>query len=439
MSFFHKIFVLFFFLSTDIFSQSVEFEKYTLKNGLDVILHQDNSAPVITTAVMYHIGAKDESNNKTGFAHFFEHLLFDGTKNIRKGEWGSLVNTTGGWYNANTSADRTYYYNVFPSNNLELSLWLESERMLHPIISQTGIDVQREVVKEEKRMGENGPYAKLMDYVKEEVFEIHPYGRTVIGEIEHLNSAELNDFLDFNKKFHVPNNAVLVIAGDIELHLTKQLVSLYFEDIPKGNDVIRNLPKESPIQKTKFRTAYDKNIQVPAKILAYRTPSMKTKDSRVLDLISTYLSDGGSSVLYSKLIDDKKIALEVFASNIALEEYGFYMIGALPLGESNFSKIKAEIDIEIEKLKTKLISKKSYRKIQNILETSFVSRNSNMEGIANSLAKYHLLYGDVNLINNEINLYREITREDIQDVAKKYLNINQRVELDYLPEKSIND
>ena len=166
---------------------------------------------------------------------------------------------------------------------------------------------------------------------------------------------------------------------------------------------------------------------------------MKTKDSRVLDLISTYLSDGGSSVLYSKLIDDKKIALEVFASNIALEEYGFYMIGALPLGESNFSKIKAEIDIEIEKLKTKLISKKSYRKIQNILETSFVSRNSNMEGIANSLAKYHLLYGDVNLINNEINLYREITREDIQDVAKKYLNINQRVELDYLPEKSIND
>ena len=255
-------------------------------------------------------------------------------------------------------------------------------------------------------MGENGPYAKLMDYVQEEVFEIHPYGRTVIGEIEHLNSAELNDFLDFNKKFHVPNNAVLVIAGDIELHLTKQLVSLYFEDIPKGNDVIRNLPKESPIQKTKFRTAYDKNIQVPAKILAYRTPSMKTKDSRVLDLISTYLSDGGSSVLYSKLIDDKKIALEVFASNIALEEYGFYMIGALPLGESNFSKIKAEIDIEIEKLKTKLISKKSYRKIQNILETSFVSRNSNMEGIANSLAKYHLLYGDVNLINNEnLNYY----------------------------------
>ena len=170
-------------------------------------------------------------------------MLFDGTKNIRKGEWGSLVNTSGGWYNANTSADRTYYYNVFPSNNLELSLWLESERMLHPIISQTGIDVQREVVKEEKRMGENGPYAKLMDYVQEEVFEIHPYGRTVIGEIEHLNSAELNDFLDFNKKFHVPNNAVLVIAGDIELHLTKQLVSLYFEDIPKGNDVIRNLPK----------------------------------------------------------------------------------------------------------------------------------------------------------------------------------------------------
>tara|TARA_S200000501_G_scaffold377166_1_gene434530 strand:+ start:636 stop:1955 length:1320 start_codon:yes stop_codon:yes gene_type:complete len=436
----HKtIYLIFISISLKIFSQSVEFEKYTLENGLDVIIHQDNSAPVITTAVMYHIGAKDESSDKTGFAHFFEHLLFDGTKNIGKGEWGNLVNTSGGWYNANTSADRTYYYNVFPSNNLELSLWLESERMLHPIISQSGIDVQREVVKEEKRMGENGPYAKLMDYVQEEIFEIHPYGRTVIGEIEHLNSAELNDFLDFNKRFHVPNNAVLVVAGDISLDVTKKLVRKYFGDIPKGKDVVRNLPIESPIKKTKYRIAYDKNIQIPAKILAYRTPSMKTKDSRVLDLISTYLSDGGSSVLYSKLIDDKKIAIEVFASNIAFEEYGFYMIGALPLGESNFSKIQYEIDIEIEKLKTKLISKKSYKKIQNMLETSFVSRNSNMEGIANSLAKYHLLYGNVNLINNEINLYKEISREDIRQVAKKYLNTNQRVELDYLPEKSTND
>lgn len=439
MFFFNKKCLIFIFFSTNIFSQSVKFENYTLKNGLDVILHQDNSAPVITTAVMYHIGAKDESSDKTGFAHFFEHLLFDGTKNIGKGQWGKLVNTNGGWYNANTSADRTYYYNVFPSNNLELSLWLESERMLHPIISQSGIDVQREVVKEEKRTGENGPYAKLMDYVQEEIFEIHPYGRTVIGEIEHLNSAALDDFLKFNKRFHIPNNAVLVIAGDIKLDITKLLVRKYFGDIPKGKNVVRNLPTESPIEKTKYRTAYDKNIEIPAKILAYRTPSMKTKDSRVLDLISSYLSDGENSVLNSRLVDKKKIALEVFASNIAFEEYGFYMIGALPLGESNFSKIQAEIDIEIEKLKTKLISKKSFRKIQNMFETSFVSKNSNMAGIANSLAKYHLLYGDVNLINNEIDLYREISRRDIRAVARKYLNMNQRVELDYLAENKNND
>ena len=163
-----KLFMLFtgLLISFNLNSQSVDFEKYTLENGLDVILHKDNSAPVITTSVMYHIGAKDENPEKTGFAHFFEHLLFEGSKNIERGQWDIYVNSNGGRYNANTTADRTYYYVVFPSNNLELSLWLESERMLHPIINQIGIDTQKEVVKEEKRRGENRPYAKLFDEIQ---------------------------------------------------------------------------------------------------------------------------------------------------------------------------------------------------------------------------------------------------------------------------------
>ena len=315
------------FLSINSFSQSVEYEKYTLNNGLDVILHKDNSSPVITTAVMYHIGAKDENPEKTGFAHFFEHLLFEGSKNIKRGQWDILVNSNGGRYNANTTADRTYYYVVFPSNNLELSLWLESERMLHPVINQIGIDTQKEVVKEEKRRGENRPYAKLFDYIQQELFKVHPYKGSVIGEMDHLSSATLNDFAAFNKKFHVPNNAVLVIAGDINIEKTKTLIDQYFGEIKRGNIVTRNLPKEDPIKETIFKEAYDENIQIPLKILAYRTPSMKTRESRVLDMISTYLSGGQSSILYKKLVDKKKMALQVLAANNAQEDYGIYFIG----------------------------------------------------------------------------------------------------------------
>ena len=330
-----KLFLLFTFFtfSVNLNAQSVNFEKYTLDNGLDVILHKDNSAPVITTSVMYHIGAKDENPDKTGFAHFFEHLLFEGSKNIERGQWDIYVNSNGGRYNANTTADRTYYYVVFPSNNLELSLWLESERMLHPIINQIGIDTQKEVVKEEKRRGENRPYAKLFDEVQQALFKVHPYKGSVIGEMEHLSSATFEDFEAFNKKFHVPNNAVLVVAGDIEIEKTKVLIEDYFGEIKKGNPVTRNLPKEDPITETIFKEAFDENIQIPASILAYRTPSMKSRESRVLDMISTYLSGGQSSVLYKKLVDKKKMALQVIAANNAQEDYGIYFIGGLPLGD----------------------------------------------------------------------------------------------------------
>ncbi len=431
----------FFFLTTilisiNLYSQSVNFEKYTLDNGLDVILHKDNSAPVITTSVMYHIGAKDESSDKTGFAHFFEHLLFEGTKNIERGEWDVIVNSNGGMYNANTTSDRTYYYVVFPSNNLELSLWLESERMLHPIINQIGVDTQKEVVKEEKRRGENAPYAKVFDEVQKGLFKVHPYKGSVIGEMDHLDSATLEDFAAFNKKFHNPNNAVLVVAGDIEIENAKSLIEDYFGGIKKGKSIERNFIKEKPITETIFREAFDENIQIPAKILAYRTPSMKTRESRIFDMISTYLSSGQSSVLYKKLVDKKKMALEVFAVNNSQEDYGIYLIGGLPLGKTELSQMTTEIDEEIEKLKNELISERDFEKIQNIFESQYVSSNSTVEGIANSLARYHILYEDVNLINNEIDIYRSITRKEMQEVAIKYLNKNQRLELKYLPKNN---
>lgn len=417
------------------YAQKVDFEEYDLSNGMHVILHQDNTAPVVTTSVMYHVGAKDEQPNRTGMAHFFEHLLFEGTKNIKKGEWFKIVSSNGGTNNANTTDDRTYYYEVFPSNNLELGIWMESERLLHPIIGQEGVDTQNEVVKEEKRLRvDNQPYSRFLENVKKNMFKKHPYKGTTIGKMEHLDAATLEDFLAFNKKYYVPNNATLVVAGDFELKEAKRLIKDYFEPIPRGKDIARDFPKENPITKEFFAKAYDPNIQIPAIMAAYRTPSMKTRDARVLDMISTYLSGGKSSVLYKKLVDTKKMALQAGAINLSQEDYGTYILFALPLGNNSLQSLVKEIDEEVVKLQTNLISEKDYQKLQNKFENNFVNANSSVEGIANSLARYNVLYGDTNLINTEIDIYRSITREEIKDVAKKYLNTNQRLVMEYLPE-----
>ncbi|MFV0540808.1 MAG: M16 family metallopeptidase [Aestuariibaculum sp.] len=417
--------------------QEVAYEEYDLDNGMHVILHKDNSAPIVTTSVMYHVGAKDEQSDRTGFAHFFEHLLFEGTENIERGEWFTIVSSNGGSNNANTSDDRTYYYEVFPSNNVELGIWMESERLLHPIINQTGVDTQNEVVKEEKRLRvDNQPYGNLLAEVKKHLFTKHPYRWTTIGSMEHLDAATLEEFQAFNTKFYVPNNAVLVVAGDIDIPAVKGMVNDYFGSIPKGNDVVRNLPKETPINKQINAQYYDSNIQIPAIISAYRTPSFKERDAYVLDMLSSYLSDGKSSVLYKKLVDEQKQALQVMAVNISQEDYGIYAIFGLPMGDIPLTDLLSEIDEEILKVQNELISEKDYQKLQNKFENQFVNSNSNIEGIANSLARYYMLYGDTSLINKEIDIYRSITREEIRDAAKKYLNKNQRLVLEYLPKKT---
>lgn len=418
-----------------VYSQEIQFEEYDLSNGLHVILHQDNTAPLVTTSVLYHVGAKDEEPQRTGFAHFFEHLLFEGTKNIERGKWFSIVSSNGGKNNAYTNDDFTYYYEVFPSNNLQLGLWLESERMLHPIINQIGVDTQNEVVKEEKRLRvDNSPYGKFLENVKKNLFVNHPYKHTTIGEMEHLDAASLEEFLAFNKKYYVPNNAVLVVAGDIDIASTKKMITEYFEDIPRGEEVPRVNIKEEPIEQPIKAVAYDPNIQIPAVITGYRMPSLKTRDSKVLDMISTYLSDGNSSKLYKKMVDEKKMALQVGALNFSQEDYGMYLIFGLPLGENSLESLVEVMDEEVEKIKSNLISEKDFQKLQNKFESDFVNANASIEGIANSLAEYYTFYGDTNRINTQIGVYRSITREEIQAVAKKYLNKNQRLILDYLPE-----
>ena len=418
-------------------AQKVAFEEFTLDNGLHVILHNDASAPVIITSVMYHVGSKNENPERTGFAHFFEHLLFEGTENIKRGEWFKIVTANGGTNNANTSEDRTYYYEVFPSNSLELGLWMESERMMHPIINQIGVDTQNEVVKEEKRLRvDNQPYGSLIAEVKKNMYVNHPYRWATIGSMAHLDASTLEEFQAFNKKFYVPNNAVLVVAGDLnDIPKTKEWVQKYFGAIPKGADIKVEKFVEEPITSTLNATYQDPNIQKPMIVASYRTPSMKTREARVLDMISTVLSEGKSSRLYKKIVDDKKMALQIGAFSYSQEDYGMYILYGLPQGTNTSEGIVKEIDEEIVRLQTVLLTDKEMQKLKNIYDNNYVTANSNVEGIAENLASFYLLYGDVNLINTEIEMYRTITAQEIRDVAKKYLNPNQRLLLDYVPSK----
>lgn len=423
-------------LTSTISAQEVKFEEYDLTNGLHVILHKENAAPVVTVGVMYQIGAKDEIEGRTGFAHFFEHLLFEGTQNIERGKWFDIVSANGGSNNANTTQDRTYYYETFPSNKLEIGLWMESERMLHPKIEKIGVDTQNEVVKEEKRQRiDNAPYGKIIyrTGIDNHLFKVHPYGRSVIGSMDDLDAAELNEFISFNEKYYNPNNAVLVVTGDIDISETKSLIMDYFGTIKNNAESNVKLDIVEPaIVETRYATEYDTNIQIPAYIFSYITPKSVEKDAYTLDYISSILTGGNSSRMYKRMVDKDKVALQVLAFNQANQDYGTYTMGAIIKGEPNWDMLKTTMDEEIKKLQTELISEKEYQKLQNQFETNYVQANSSVEGIASSLATYHMLQGDANRINKQLDIYRTITKEDIKRVASTYLNPNQRVEIKYL-------
>jgi len=417
-------------------AQKVTFTEYKLKNGLHVVLHQDKSAPVVAVSVMYHVGSRDEQTNRTGFAHFFEHLLFEGSENIKRGEFMKLVSSNGGQNNANTTQDRTFYYEVFPSNQLATGIWLESERMMHPVINEIGVKTQNEVVKEEKRMRvDNQPYGNFIAETMKRLFTKHPYTWTPIGSMADLDAATLDEFKAFNKKYYIPNNAVLVIAGDIDVPKTKVLVEQYFGDIPAGAPIVRNAAKEDAITKEIIDTAYDANIQIPGILAAYRVPGMTSKESKALEMASAVLSQGNSSRMYKKMVDVKKNSLQVGSFSYALEDYGAYITYALPNSDTPLDTLLNDMDEEILKLQNTLISEAEFTKLQNQFENDFVGKNSKMLGVAENLADGYTFYKNTNYINTELEEIRKITRQEIQDVAKKYLGKNQRVVLYYLPKK----
>jgi zinc protease len=418
---------------------SLDFTEFTLQNGLHVILHQYNATPIVTVAVMYNVGSKHEQADRTGFAHFFEHLMFEGTKNIPRGEYAKHVEKAGGALNANTSADRTYYYQILPSNQLELGLWLESERMLHATVDSVGIQTQKQVVIEEKKqMYDNRPYGTVVIETLKRAFKEHPYQWPTIGDPEHIMAAKDEEFQLFYETFYVPNNAVLVLSGDLNVEESKLLVGKYFNEIPKGRkEIYRQNIIEPPLGGEVRDTIFD-NIQIPLVLQAYRTPAMNTADYYAIDMLGTLLSTGQSSRLYRELVDKKQLAIQVGSFPIPFNEpavnltYAFANMGVDPL------ELEEAINSEIEKIQSELIPQNEFEKLRNQFENQIVNSNFKIAERASNLATYYTYFGDASLINKELENYMSVTREDIMRVAQEYFIPDNRVVLYYLP-KLVNN
>ncbi len=430
------IFILMIVCSILLFADSkkIEFGEYDLENGLHVILHQDNSTPIVAVSIMYHVGSKNEHPERTGFAHFFEHLMFEGSENIPRGEYFKIVQGSGGTLNANTSFDRTFYYQILPSNQLELGLWLESERLLHAKIDSLGVETQRKVVKEERSQRyDNQPYGSILEEIFKRAYSEYPYSWTPIGSVQYIDMATIDEFIEFYETFYVPQNATLSIAGDIDIDKTKELVDLYFSGIPAGSkEIYRPNIVEPPMTAEIRDTVYD-NIQLPAVIHSYRIPAQGTEDYYAINMLTTLLSGGQSSRMYKELVDNKQLALQAASIPLSLEAEGQFIVFGLPNVGIEPAVLEEAIQEEINKAKNELISDSEFEKLRNQIESRFVQQNSTVAGIAETLADYHVYFGDANLINTELERYMRVTKEDIKRVANDYLDENQRVVLYYLP------
>lgn len=428
------------FLGTGLSAQAqneIEFKEFTLDNGLRVILHQDNSTPIVAVSVLYHVGSKNENPERTGFAHFFEHLLFEGTENIGRGEYMKKIQAIGGTLNAFTSSDQTYYYEVVPSNHLETALYMESERMLQAKIDTVGVNTQREVVKEERRQRyENQPYGTILPEVLKRAYHEHPYQWPPIGSMDHLNAAKLGEFIDFYKTFYVPNNAVLSIAGDLDYKQTEDWVKKYFSEIPKGTKEIPRPNVTEPRRNKEIRDIVYDNIQLPAVIEAYNLPRKDHPDAYALDMLSTYLTGGKSSLMTKELVDKQQKALAVMAIPLTLEDGGVFLLYGIANMGVDVDSLEASIDNEIERVKREGVSGKDFQKLLAQVENAVVSQNASVAGIAQNLAESKVYFGDADEVNHQMEKYNKVKREDLQRVAKEYFGKEGRVVLHYLPKSA---
>lgn len=400
----------------------IDFVEYDLPNGLHVILHSNKSAPVVSTYLLYHVGSKNERADRTGFAHFFEHLMFEGSENIQRGQIDKLVSAAGGNLNASTSFDRTDYHFNLPANQLGLALWIESERMMHGKVEGVGVETQRQVVKEERRLGtDNAPYGTLFENLAAQVFQGTPYEWTPIGSAQYIDQAKLDEFREFYHRFYIPNNATLVVAGDFDVEAVKKQIADYFGPIPSGKPVERPQFEVKPQSAPQEKTVSLPTTPLPAVVHAWRAPSETDADAPAVELLGDILGTGRSSRLYERMVRGEQAASEIEVFPYFLEKGG--MIGVFAIGnpKTPLEKLDRIINEEIANIRDCGVSAEELQKVKNLKLRELASSYATMQNRARNLAHYHVMFGDTKAINHQWERYQKLTPEAIQAAALKYL------------------
>ena len=393
----------------------INFDRFQLNNGLKVIVHHDKSTPIVAMNIIYKVGARDESVRRTGFAHLFEHLMFGGSKNIPK--YDVPLEKAGGENNAFTNSDFTNYYLTIPKNNLETAFWLESDRMLDLAFSENSLDVQRQVVIEEfKQNYLNQPLGDVYLLLKPLAYKKHAYRWNTIGkDIKHIESAKMEHVRSFYKKYYNPENAILSIAGDVKTSDIKILAKKWFGPISSGKEIERNYAKE-PEQQILRKKTVKRNIPQEALYMAWHMPKRTDIGFYHCDLISDILSNGNSSRLFRKLVKEKSIFSEINAFVTGDLDEGLFIVSGKVLNNITMNKAISAINDEMNLISTELVDNVDFEKVKNKIEANMIYSSSSVLTKAMNLGYFELL-GDANLWNNELEVYRSITREDIRNTA----------------------
>ena len=411
----------------------IRYEKFTLSNGLRVLVHEDNATPMAVVNIMYDAGARDEDPRKTGFAHLFEHLMFGGSINIP--DYDEPLQKAGGENNAYTTNDMTNYYCQVPSENLETAFWLESDRMLSLAFSEKSLEVQRKVVCEEfKEHYINKPYGDVWFKLRELAYTVHPYRWQTIGsELSHIENATMDDVKQFFFKHYRPVNAILVVAGHVTAARVRELAEKWFGDIPSGEKYVRALPVEPP------QTAARK-LEVKAKVpldALYKCWHMSDRlddGYYATELITEILSGGGSSRLYQALVKEQQLFSNIDCYQFGAIDAGIVAIEGKLVKGVNMEAANKAVEVILDQLKAELVDEKELQKVKNKTESSLAFEDMSVMNRANSLAFYELL-GNANLMNEELQKYQSVTAEDIRTTAKQVFDVNNSNTLYYYAEK----
>jgi predicted Zn-dependent peptidase len=407
----------------------IKYEKFTLENGLRVLVHEDHSTPMAVVNIMYDVGAKDENPAKTGFAHLFEHLMFGGSVNVE--EFETPLQMAGGENNAYTSNDVTNYYIQIPAENIETAFWLESDRMLSLAFNEKSLDVQRKVVSEEfKEHYINKPYGDVWFRMREMAYQEHPYRWMTIGkELSHIEQASLQDVKDFFYKHYRPINAILVVAGDVKTEEVKAMTQKWFGDIPAGERYMRNIPDE-PVQKAPRRLEIKADVPLDALYKCWHMDNRLSHGYYVADLISEILSGGGSSRLYQSLVKEQKLFSSIDCHHQGTVDRGLLTIEGKLVKGITLEQAEKAVDEQLDLLKREGISEKELTKVKNKTESAITFEDMSVMARANSLAFYELL-GDAELFNTDRAKYAAVTMDDVLQYSRAIFDENNSNTLYY--------